>query len=94
LRHRVAKPVNSKIGTKEEIAKTFPVSTSWIRKLLQRRSEAVSIDLLPRTQGRNLASMSRQSDFDAGAGCTVCAPQKKPEKVFRTLSGTFVTALF
>ena len=31
----VIKAVDNKIGTKKEIAETFFVSTSWIRKLLQ-----------------------------------------------------------
>ena len=55
LRQRVVKAIDSKISTKEEIAKTFSVSTSWIRKLLQRRRETCSIDPLPRTQGRKPA---------------------------------------
>ncbi len=52
LRRRVVKAVDNNIGTKKEIAKTFSVSTSWIRKLLQRRRETGSIEPLPRTQGR------------------------------------------
>jgi transposase len=55
LRHRVVKAVDGKIGTKEEIAKTFSVSTSWIRKLLQRKRTTGSIEPLPRTQGRKPA---------------------------------------
>ena len=55
LRQRVVKAVDNKIGTKKEIAKTFSVSISWIRKLLQRRSETGSIEPLPRTQGRKPA---------------------------------------
>jgi transposase len=55
LRHRVANAVDSNIGTKEEIAKTFSVSTSWIRKLLQRKRTTGSIEPLPRTQGRKAA---------------------------------------
>jgi transposase len=55
LRQRVVKAVDNKIGTKKEIAKTFSVSVSWIRKLLQRRSETGSIEPLPRTQGRKPA---------------------------------------
>ena len=52
LRQRVVKAVDNEIGTKKEIAKTFSVSVSWIRKLLQRRRETDSIEPLPRTQGR------------------------------------------
>ena len=55
LRQRVIKAVDNKIGTKKEIAETFSVSTSWIRKLLQRRRETGSIEPLPRTQGRKPA---------------------------------------
>jgi transposase len=55
LRQRVVKAVDNKIGTKREIAKTFSVSVSWIRKLLQRRSKTGSIEPLPRTQGRKPA---------------------------------------
>ena len=53
LRRRVIKAVDNKIGTKKEIAETFSVSTSsWIRKLLQRRRKTGSLEPLPRTQGR------------------------------------------
>ena len=55
LRQRVVEAVDSKVGTKKEIAKTFSVSVSWIRKLLQRRRETGSIEPLPRTQGRKPA---------------------------------------
>ncbi len=55
LRQRVVNAVDNKIGTKKEIAKTFSVSVSWIRKLLQRRRETGSIEPLPRTQGRKPA---------------------------------------
>ena len=55
LRRRVIRAVDNKIGTKKEIAETFSVSTSWIRKLLQRRRETGYIEPLPRTQGRKPA---------------------------------------
>ena len=55
LRQRVVEAVDSNVGTKKEIAKTFSVSDSWIRKLLQRRRETGSIEPLPRTQGRKPA---------------------------------------
>ena len=55
LRRRVIKAVDNKIGTNKEIAATFFVSTSWIRKLLQRRRETGSIEPSPRTQGRKPA---------------------------------------
>jgi transposase len=60
LRRRVVKAVDNKIGTKTEIAATFSVSTSWIRKLLQRRSKTGSIDPSPRTQGRKQAFRGKQ----------------------------------
>ncbi len=55
LRQRVIKAVDNKIGTKTQIAETFSVSTSWIRKLLQRRRETGSLEASPRTQGRKCA---------------------------------------
>ncbi len=55
LRQRVVDAVDSNVGTKKEIAKTFSVSVSWIRKLLQRRRDTGSIEPLPRTQGRKPA---------------------------------------
>ena len=55
LRQRVVNAVDNKIGTKKEIAKTFSVSVSWIRKLLQRRRETGSIEPLLHTQGRKPA---------------------------------------
>jgi transposase len=60
LRQRVVNAVDSNVGTKKEIAKTFSVSTSWIRKLLQRRRETGSIEPLPRTQGRKPAFRGHQ----------------------------------
>jgi len=60
LRQRVINAVDNKIGTKKEIAKTFSVSASWIRKLLQRRRETGSIEPLPRTQGRKPAFRENQ----------------------------------
>ena len=55
LRRRVIRAVDNKIGTQKDIAETFSVSTSWIRKLLQRRRQTGSIEPLPRTQGRKPA---------------------------------------
>ena len=60
LRQRVVDAVDSNVGTKKEIAKTFSVSVSWIRKLLQRRRETGSIKPLPRTQGRKPAFRDHQ----------------------------------
>ena len=60
LRQRVVNAVDSNVGTKKEIAKTFSVSVSWIRKLLQRRMETGSIEPLPRTQGRKSAFRDHQ----------------------------------
>ena len=55
LRQRVIKAVDNKIGTKKEIAETFSVSTSWIRKLLQRRRKTGTLKPSARTQGRKPA---------------------------------------
>lgn len=55
LRQRVIKAVDNKIGTKKEIAETFSVSTSWIRKLLQRRRKTGTLEPSSRTQGRKPA---------------------------------------
>jgi len=55
LRQRIIKAVDNKIGTKKEIAETFSVSTSWIRKLLQRRRETGTLEPSRRTQGRKPA---------------------------------------
>ena len=58
LRQRVIKAVDNKIGTKKEIAEAFSVSTSWIRKLLQRRRETGTLEPSARTQGRKPAFKS------------------------------------
>ena len=55
LRQRVIRAVDNKIGTKKEIAETFSVSTSWIRKLLQRRRKTGTLEPSARTQGRKPA---------------------------------------
>lgn len=60
LRQRIVDAVDSNVGTKKEIAETFSVSVSWIRKLLQRRRETGSIEPLPRTQGRKPAFRDHQ----------------------------------
>lgn len=55
LRQRIIKAVDNKISTKKEIAETFSVSTSWIRKLLRRRRETGTLEPSARTQGRKPA---------------------------------------
>ena len=60
LRQRVVEAVDSNVGTRKDIAKTFSVSVSWIRKLLKRRRETGSIKPLPRTQGRKPAFRNHQ----------------------------------
>jgi transposase len=42
LRERVVRACDEKLGTKEEIAELFGVSTAWIRRLLQRRRDTGS----------------------------------------------------
>lgn len=39
IRERVVAACDAREGTREEVAKRFGVSTSWIRRLLQRRRE-------------------------------------------------------
>ena len=55
LRKRVLAVVDANQLTREEIAKTFNVSTFWIRKLIRQRRQTGSIEPLPRTQGRKPA---------------------------------------
>ena len=61
LRERVVQACDERLGTREEIARLFGVSTVWIRRLLQRRRESGSIAAKPRGgqkppkfQGKNL----------------------------------------
>jgi transposase len=55
LRCRVLDAVEKRLGTQEQIAKTFSVSAIWVRKLLHRKRQTGSIEPLPRTQGRKPA---------------------------------------
>jgi transposase len=52
LRERVARACDEGRGTRTQIADLFGVSTSWIRKLLQRRREAGSLAAKPHGGGR------------------------------------------
>jgi putative transposase len=61
LRERVVQACDEEMGTREEIAQLFGVSTAWIRRLLQRRRETGRIAAKPRGgqkpskfQGKNL----------------------------------------
>jgi transposase len=61
LRERVVQACDERLGTREEIARLFGVSTAWIRRLLQRRRESGRIAAKPRGgqkppkfQGKNL----------------------------------------
>jgi len=61
LRERVVQACDERLGTREEIARLFGVSTAWVRRLLQRRRESGSIAAKPRGgqkppkfQGKNL----------------------------------------
>jgi len=73
LRERVVQACDERLGTREEIARLFGVSTAWIRRLLQRRRESGRIAAKPRGgqkppkfQGKNLdrlrALVAAQSD--------------------------------
>jgi transposase len=55
LRERVLQSVDNQVGTRNEIARMFNVSTFWIRKLLRQRSQTGDIAPLPRNQGRKPA---------------------------------------
>ena len=52
LRERVVRACDEKIGTRQEIAELFGVSTAWIRRLLQRRRDTGSF-AARRRGGRN-----------------------------------------
>ena len=51
LRQRVVQACDDGLLTRDEIAEQFQVSTSWIRRLLQRRRETGSISALPGGRG-------------------------------------------
>ena len=55
LRERVVAAVDQNKGTRQQIADWFDVSTSWIRRLLQRRREVGSIAPLPHGGGQKPA---------------------------------------
>ena len=55
LRRRVLAAVDNGVGTREEIASMFNVSSFWIRKLLRQRNQTNDIAPKPRTQGRKPA---------------------------------------
>jgi transposase len=55
LRQRVLQAVDNGLGTREEIARMFKVSTFWIRKLLRQRNRTGDIAPLLCTQGRKPA---------------------------------------
>ena len=52
LRERVVAACDQGQLTREEIAEQFAVSTSWIRRLLQRRRDTGAFAALPRRPGR------------------------------------------
>ncbi len=60
LRERVVAACDAREGTREQIAKRFGVSTSWIRRLLQRRRETGSIAAWPQNAGRKPKLNDRQ----------------------------------
>lgn len=67
LRQRVLQSVDNNVGTRDEIARMFNVSTFWIRKLLRQRHQTGDIAPLPRNQGRKPAfrgaDLERLNDF-------------------------------
>ena len=60
LRRRVVDAVEKKLGTQDQIAKTFCVSAIWIRKLLHRKRQTGSIAPHPQNQGRKPAFRDKQ----------------------------------
>ena len=54
-RQRVVAACDACVGTREEIAARFSVTTSWIRKLFRQRRDTGSIDSEPYGGGRSLA---------------------------------------
>ena len=60
LRERVVAACDAREGMREQIAKRFGVSTSWIRRVLQRRRETGSIAPLPQNAGRKPKLSDRQ----------------------------------
>ena len=67
LRQRVLQAVDTGLGTRDEIAIIFRVSTFWIRKLLRQRSQTGDIAPLPPNSGRKPAfrgsDLERLDDF-------------------------------
>ena len=59
LRKRVLAVVDKDIGTRNEIAAMFQVSTFWIRKLLWQRRDTGDIAPKPQNQGRKPAFQGR-----------------------------------
>ena len=55
LRQRVLQSVDNNVGTRDEIARMFNVSTFWIRKLLRQRHQTG--DIAPESRAK--ASLSR-----------------------------------
>ena len=55
LRQRVLQAADNNLGTRDEIARMFKVSTFWIRKLLRQRNQTGDITPLPQNQGRKPA---------------------------------------
>ena len=55
LRQRVLQAVDNNLGTRNEIASMFNVSTFLIRKLLRQRNQTGDIAPLPRNSGRKPA---------------------------------------
>jgi transposase len=62
LRERVVHACDAGTESRQEIAKRFGVSTSWIRRLLQRRRETGSIAPLPGGRGPQPKICGRRLD--------------------------------
>ncbi len=55
LRQRVLDAIDAGSATREQIARTFQVSSRWIRNLLRRRDQEGSINPRPQNPGRKPA---------------------------------------
>jgi transposase len=80
LREKVVRACDEQRGTQVQIARTFGVSTAWIRRLLQRRRETGSIAALPRG-GSTASKMTPER-------CTrlIVLVQEQPDATLQELS--------
>src|SRR5579883_1435898 len=96
LRERVIRACDEQRGTRQQIADLFGVSTSWIRRLLQRRRQTGSFAALPRggatytkmtaeRRDRLLGLVREQPDATLAELHGRLAAPVHPSTIFRTL---------